>query len=303
MYGRFLWVVLLLCAVGELAAHAAIRSRIPSDADYHAAGERLRQEFHPQDAIASAPDYIDPLLRREVGDQMPLSLVGRPDLSAYRRLWVLSLGGAHPQDAPDHAPEWQEAFGHLHLARYALPEPTMQLNLVDQLEKAVVQLTVRNRTRDCRLRRGRPERGGALGLGTIGAPSRFVCGPGRDQMVAAVVVEDLDLAPRYCVWQPALTGRTLKVRYTNIILHDELVIDAGLYYEHERDETGPPVTLTVRIDGQEQGKLVHKDGQGFRRLVVATKHMIAKTLEIEVHSNRTRNPGFCWSGSVRKAEP
>lgn len=303
MKGRALWIVLLLCASGELAAHATIESRVPSDDDYHAAAQHVREAFQASDAISAAPDYIDPLMRRELGDLIPLSMIGRPDLAAYKRLWVLSVGKARAKDAPARAPQWQRRFGNLRLSRYELGEPTETLNLVSALEDATVTLGTGSTGRRCPWRRGRAERGGALGRGTIGTAARFVCGPGRDGMVAAVVVEDLNLGPRYCIWTPALARRKLSVRFSNVALEDQLVLDAGLYYEHERDERDPPVRLHVRVNGQHRATLVHKDGQGFVRQVVPTVPSPDSDLEFEVNSTRRHRPGFCWSGSIRKASP
>lgn len=298
---RLAFLALPLCALLELGAHAHIRNRVPSPADYEEAGKQVRAAFRPGDAVAAAPDYIDPLVREALGDLIPLSMAGRPDLSAYKRLWVLSVQGATDPELPaDARPDHVEEFGSLTLARYALPEPTMVDNLVERLTRANVEVVTGGQTRRCRRIHGLPEQGGALGRGTVPPADRFVCGAGRDRMVAAVVIEDLDLRPRYCVWQPAMAGQRLRVTFPNVPLAEQLVIDAGLYYEHERNEQHPDVTLTVELDGKPLGQMVHKDGEGFRRLALETRTGTRGTLTFETHSLRHRDPGFCWSASTRQ---
>lgn len=295
---RLIWLAPLACAALELFAHASIRNGVPADADYRAAAERLRAQLRPTDAVSVAPPWIDPIVRQYLGDQMPLAMVGRPDLAAYERLWTISIRGHRAVDAPDQTANLERHFGGVTLRRYALPRPTERYNLVELLQSAAVTVDKDGRSRRCRPYRGLPGPGGALGRGTIPPSERFQCGRDRDAMVAAVVVEDLALQPRYCVWHPALANQPITVRFPQVELSHTLIIDAGLYYEHERDEAHPPVTLQVHINDQAQAPLVHHDGQGFLRHRIHTKPQTA-SLSFTATSQRTHNPGFCWSASIR----
>lgn len=300
---RLLCLLPLLCAGFELLGHTIIRAHVPEAVDYVRAGAELRNRFQAGDVIAAAPPFIDPLLREQVGDLIPLSMAGRHDLSAYRRLWSLSIRGHQPPVVARLQPAWHASYGEVTLARYALPEPTAVLDLVETLPKARVERVTAGGPRSCPYREGVPDAGGRLGAGTVAPSARFHCGAGRDGMVAAVVIEDLELAPRYCVWHPALNGRTLRVRFPDVRLADELVIYAGLYYEHERHGEHPPVTLRVRLDGEELAHWVHRDGAGFQRWTVPTRSGQSGSLEFETDSARRKHPGFCWHASLHRRLP
>ena len=300
---RLLYLLPLLCVVVELGGSALIRARVPSAADYHRAGAKLRAQFQQGDAIASAPDYIDPLIREQVGDLISLRMAGRHDLASYQRLWTWTLAGQVPPEAVGHTTTYRATFGELTLTRYALPEPTERFNLVDQLQRARVERIVDDQARRCLWITHGPAPGGRLGVGTVAPPGHFRCGQGRDNMVAPVVIEDLELTPRYCIWHPARKGQQLRVTFPHVVLSDELVIYAGLYYEHERHGEHPPVTLSVALSGHELGSFRHDDGSGFQRFSVTTPAGKTAELRFEVTSERTKHPGFCWYAGVREVTP
>lgn len=307
---RLLFWVLLVVAAAEVSAHNWIIGHVPEtgmNGNYHQAATLIRRQFDAEDAVSVAPDWIGPMVREQLGDQMTLAMVARPDLSEYRRLWTVTIRGHRANDRPKSTPEFEQTFGNVTVRRYALPAPLMKINLVKELASAQVFDLLGpggRQQRPCRYVRTHPaggRGGGGLGHGTVPPPERFVCRGGRDGMVAAVVTEDLNLQPRYCVWQPAARGRASLVRFTNVVLSDHLVIDAGMYYEHERDGADAPVDLRVRINGEIAGTLHHEDGQGFVRLSIPTEDGTSATVEFEARSQRRRRPGFCWSASTRVA--
>lgn len=297
-----MWLLVPAIATWEVAAHSWIRARVPSDADWARAAAFVRAELAPQDAVTAAPAWADPILRRHLGDRIPLAMAGRSDLARYRRLWTLSIRGHRAPETRGSAPSLQRAFGRVTVVRHDLPDPTVRYDLVQHVFDAQVEHG--KRARPCPLRTGSPGRGGGLGKGVVAPGKRFVCNDrSRRGFVAPVVLEDLALSPRYCVFQPPARRGPTRVTFPSVPLADELVFYAGLYYEDERHRKGAPVNMRVLLDGQERGSLTHRDGDGWVRFAVSTAGPRRAELTLEVDSSHPKKRGFCWAGSVRSHSP
>lgn len=287
----------------ELIAHAAIVARVPPDSDYRAASDFIRSELEPFDVITSAPSFTDPLLRLHLGDRMPLSMAGRSDDAGYDRMWVLSIRGALPPDAPSGDPELTREFGRVRVLRYSLGKRRVLSDLVQALPSAEVTIWQNGAPETCPRRSGGVPRGGALGRPVLmPVPERFECDPRRPWLfVASVVMEDLSNTPRFCVWQHPQGQDPISVRFTDVPLGQELVLYGGVYYEHERMREGGPVQLDVYIDGRRRGGMTHRDGEGFRRVVMQSGTSADQRGEVRIEV-RAQNPdrrSFCWSATTR----
>jgi hypothetical protein len=296
------WLALLAFPLLELSAHALTRARVPSLADYRAAAAFVRKEMGPRDAVAAAPSWSDPIVRHVLGDRIDLAMAGRSDLARYERLWALSIRGAHPAEAAAREPSLRRAFGRVEVLRWDLGPSRLRYDFVEQLPSAEVRFAGPRSEGECALRNGARARGGGLGTGVLPPARRFDCEPGLSgTWVGQVVMEDLDLEPRHCVYQPPAGPNRLTVTYRDVPLGDELQLYAGLYYEHERMRKGGPIKLTVRIDGREAGEIVHRDGDGWKPLTLRTEPGSAE-LTVEVTAPEPRRRHFCWAGSTRAAE-
>lgn len=308
------WLLPLLLAAAwvEAGAHLAIRARVPSDADHAAAADHVRAHMAPDDAVGAAPAYLDPIVRQRLGDRIGLRGAGRSDLAAYGGLWAITLHGALPPDAPaDVAPDQRAEFGPLTVLHWPLPKPNVLFDFTAELSSAKVSMTRHGKQRTCPLRRGQAARGGGLGKGAIAPPTHFACQPPAEKrphgFVGAVVVEDLSLSPRHCVWQHPSGREPLRVRFEDVPLGERLVLYGGLYYEHERMREGAPVDLRVLVDGRPLGRMHHVDGEGWRRVEFATGGGAAGgaggdargEVVFEVTTDNPRRRGFCWSASTR----
>jgi hypothetical protein len=121
--------------------------------------------------------------------------------------------------------------------------------------------------------------------------------------VAPVVIEDLDLKPRYCIWQHPAGREPVRVTFRNAPLGDRIRFYAGLYYEHERYRKGGPVSAVIRVNGERVAEMVHRDGDGYKTLEAATQkpndRRATGDIAIEVTAPQTRKRSFCWAASVR----
>jgi hypothetical protein len=92
----------------------------------------------------------------------------------------------------------------------------------------------------------------------------------------------------------------VRVTFAAAPLAARLVLYGGLYYEHERMREGGPVLLRVLVDGREAGRMLHRDGDGWKRLELETAPGSGE-LTIEVSASREERRGFCWAASARHA--
>lgn len=299
MFWRAAWLLLPLLALVELGAHGWIRSQVPPQADHAAAAARVRDGWRSGDAVTIAPSWADPLLRQHLGDLIPNAMAGRSDLDAFGRLWVLSIRGQGAPGTNAWVPDLHESFGAVTLKRYPLPPPSVTFAFTDHVFEAKASHGRDGHARPCPLRRGRPGRGGGLGKAVVVPARRFECrARDRRRFIAPLVLEDLELQPRHCIYQPVHAGGPTRLRFAKVPLADRLVFYGGLYYEDERMRQGAPVTLRVLIDGVERGRFTHHDGDGWARYELATEPRAAD-VEVQIDARSPRRRGFCWAGSVR----
>jgi hypothetical protein len=289
-----LWIALIALPVTEVALHFRARAAVPARSDWERAAQRVRSELAPKDLIVSAPGWTDPLLRAVLGDRIGPAMAGRSDLAGFERLWSLGIRGARPAEAGARAPALTEVFGAVTVERYDLGPATVRSDLVDRLGSAEVS----SGSRPCPKKRLPPARGGGLGNGVLPPVERFQC-DGAGTWIAEVVLEDLGITPRRCVFQPPGVGAPTRVLLRDVELSEQLVLYGGLYYEHERMRQGAPVVVTVLANDRPLGTLTHHDGDGWEKLALATQPGRVD-LAIEVRSTSRKQRGFCWAASVRE---
>ena len=291
-----LWIALIALPIMEVALHFRARAAVPAQSDWQRAAELVRSELEPKDLIVSAPGWTDPLLRAVLGDRIGPAMAGRSDLAGFERLWSLSIRGALPAEAGSRAPALRKVFGGVTVERYELGPSSVRSDLVDRIASAEVSLG----SRPCPHKRLPLARGGGLGYGVLPPIERFQC-DGAGTWLAEVVLEDLSITPRRCVFQPPGVGSPTRVLLRGVELSDQLVFYGGLYYEHERMRQGEPVVATVLANGTPIGTLTHRDGDGWKKLALKTQPGTVD-LAIEVRSASRKQRGFCWAASVRKEQ-
>jgi len=287
-------LALLAFALCELVAHAVTRARVPAPRDFRPAASFVRGAFQPGDLIVAAPGWADPLVREALGDLIDLKMAGRSDTAGYDRLWVVSIRGARAAETPRSPPEIERGFGRVRVQRYRLGTKSVAFDFVEQLPRAKVSVG----GRDCPWRGLGPSRGGGLGVGALPPPQRFACEGARGTWVGSVVQERLELLPRYCVHAAPSAGGALRIAFEDVPLGERIVAYAGLYYEDERMREGGPVQMRVLVAGREAGTLVHADGEGWKRLQLATGGGTGE-VAFEVSAPDVRRRGFCFAASTR----
>jgi len=300
------WIAcLLIVPLFELAAHALIVARVPAPSEYRAAADFIRARLKPRDLVTAAPTFIDPILRWQLGDRMPLSMAGRSDDAGYDRMWVMSIRDALPADAPRHAPELTQTFGRVRVLRFRLPHADSVLfDFVEHWSEAQASITRGGREQACPLRVGGMPRGGGLGRGVLmPVHKRFECDAraASPLFMADVVLEGLDNEPHHCIWQHAQGDEPVTLSFPAVPLGRELWFYGGLYYEHERMREGAPIDVSIAIDGQERAQFRHLDGEGFRGIQIATQDLgkSPASVSVAVRSSNPQARSFCWTAQTR----
>lgn len=294
-------LALLVLAIVELAAHAVMRSRVPARSDWKEAGAFVRARHRERDLVLAAPSWADPLVRLAVGDTMSFAEAGYDDLARFDRLWVLSIRGRLPELAPDERPAIDRRFGAVRVVRWDLGPSPVRFDFVDHLATAEVALGAGGSARPCVLATTAPM-GGGLGAGAYAPATRFVCDPRAPALwVGETITEDLELRPRRCVHQPPVGERPLRAVFRGVPAGERLVLYAGLYYEDERHLEGGPFTVVVRRDGAEIARVVHHDGEGFRRVEIELEDTrgAPSTYAIETTTRSPKRRSVCWSATIR----
>lgn len=309
-----LWLAFLGVALVELVAHFVVRARVVDEDDWHRAAARVRSDWRSGDLIVASPEWSDPIVRHELGDLIELEDAGRSDIAQYERLWTLSIRGFRPEEAPGGPPELDEQIGPVRVLRWDLTPDAVLYDFTEHVPEARVVLAQDGREMPCRWERGGRPMGGGLGAGPITPPYRHSCDPRRPWLwVGTTVLDDLDLRPRYCIWQHPAQGGVIRATFPSVPLGERLVLYGDLYYEHQRNidpEPGnahAPVHVAVQVEGEEIGRMTHEDGDGWKRLIASTRFDRRGVRErgditVEITSPDPNLRTFCWAATTRGPE-
>ena len=296
----WVWVPIAALAVFELVAHPIIGAAIPSEASWEAAAAFVRARYQPSDRIAAAPGWVDPIVRKQLGDLLSPRMAAPPDDAGIDRLWELSIRGARSRDEP---PQLEEEFDGVHVRMWSLLADELMYDFAEEISGAKVELVGTDRAKTCPWVTARQMPGG-LERGPMTPNERFVCDLRRPWLwVGATVLADLDLRPRRCVWQHPAGPNPVRVTFTEVPLGDRLLIRGGIDYQMERGRDHAPVTLRVWINDRMAAELVHRDGDGWAGLEIDTSALPAEpaTVRFETTADDPKSRLFCWSASsVRK---
>ncbi len=291
------WWLVGAVVLMEVVGHFVIRARVPRDDDWAAASRFLHENYAEGDAFVASPSWADPLMRLHVGDLIAPKAAARADLAPFERLWEVSIRG-HRTELVDRPADLERAFGRVRVRRFDLGPSPVLYDFVDHIREAEVSAG----ERPCRWQRQAPSQGG-LWRGPLWPAERHFCGPQGWLWVGETILEDLHFEPRRCVWQHPAQGVPIRATFRNVPLGERLVIHGGLYYAHEREQTRPPVTARVLVDEVEVGRLVHRDGDGWKRVELdpdpLRRGASRGDVTIEVIADNPDMRSLCWAASTR----
>jgi len=286
----------------ELVLHVAqTRAPVPAS-DWESARSYVAAEARPDDLVAFAPRWVDPVGRQHFGSALAdLEREARPDESRFPRALEVAIRGAHLPELRGWRALAERRFGGVTVTTLENPAPAHVIeDLVGAFgpDRARVTQLQGSVEVPCAFGRGTPQTGG-LGFGPAIPGERFVC-PGGG-FVGVSVVADLDYRPRRCLYAPPQGSGTLRVRFQDVQFGPSLHGHHGLYVEAERGRAGAPVTLSFTASGAPIGSVVHRDGEGWKPFEFETAELAGKRAELvaEVSSSGDRRL-YCFEADTRE---
>lgn len=254
-----------LLAVAGVLALAAVESfaglwgswREPAPSDWQALATALRAEHQPGDLIAVAPAWADPLARQQLGDLMPIAMLGRPDAKRYPHIFEITQRGARSEDSAGLQPDWTRRFGPLSLRHYSQPTQTVAYDFVEHFLDAHVSDRPGGATGSlsasqdpgapCLWQGPPPATCGQAEQGR-GPSGAFYCGAGR------VERRTLEIAyrPRYGLSVDCQPGRTAQLDWDAIPdaawAGSALHVWLGLHDYYARKNARGPADVLIDVD-------------------------------------------------------
>jgi hypothetical protein len=262
------WAFAAVPAAGllELGAHEVQTHDVVADADWQSAKAFVASQVKPDDLVAFAPGWVDPIGRQEFGPEIAtLQREARPDETRFPRAFQVAIRGGRDASLAAWRKTDEQRFGAVTVTTLENPSPVHVLDDLVSLvgpQRMQVSRVDGDHATDCPFAHAGTQSGG-LGSGPAIPGDRFAC-PGGG-FVGASVAADLDYHPHRCIYAPPPGGNgAVRIRFVGVTLGQVLHGHHGLYVEAERNRSGAPVTLTFRVGDTVVGSVEHRDGDGWK---------------------------------------
>jgi len=296
---KYLVFVVPAVAVCELLLHMHQVASVVPDDDWARAKAEVEKKAKPEDLVAFAPQWVDPIGREKFGDHIAtFEREAYTDVTRFPRAIEVGIRGEHLADLAGWREVDHEKVGAITITTFENPAP---VTLRDDLLRHVGQpdMHVELGERECQFGRFGVQTGG-LGFGPAVPSMRYQCGGGAFAGIS--ILPDLDYRPRRCIYAPAQgQGNPLRLRVDDFAFGKVLHGHHGLYAEAERDKKGAPVEIEFRSGETSFGKLVHRDGEGWKGFELDTSELAGKSAELDVEitsSSRDRRM-YCFDADAR----
>lgn len=301
---RWAFAAVPLIGIAELAGHAYFSRRAPRFDDWGAVREPVEALKQPGDLVVVAPAWADPLARHALGDAlMPIREAARPDESRYATAIEISILGERDPTLAGWQEIAREQRGQFSIRKLQNPAPAaVVFDFVDNLRPPTVSVRGTEPEVSCTWNpRARVVAGGLGGHPTF-PPQRFECPGGMFFNVGVTVIADEEFRPRRCIWSHPFQRGEIVTRFRGVPLGRVIRGHAGMYWMTERELTGAPVTLAVRVNGEEMGTATHRDGEGWAAFEIPLgAHAGAQAADVEfaVSSPDHTHRHYCFEADTR----
>jgi hypothetical protein len=294
------WAFAAVPAAGllELGAHVVQTHAVPSASDWKAAREYVAAEAKPEDLVAFAPKWVDPIGRETFGDSIAtVDREARADESRFPRALEVSVRGGHVEGLAGWTRGDEKRFGGVTVTTWVNPSPAHVLyDLVSNVNP--MNLRVSRGDQECGYVHGGAQSGN-LGFGPAVPGDRFNCNSGG--FVGVSVVADLDYVPHRCIYAPPASGAPLRMRFLNVTFGRTLHGHHAIYVEAERMRRGAPVTIAFKVGDASIGSVLHTDGDGWKPFEFDTSDLAGKQAElvVEVSAPNPDRRMYCFEADTR----
>ena len=298
------WAFAVVPTVGlfELGALGVQTAQVPPERDWQAAKAFVAAQSKPEDLVAFAPRWADPIGRKELGDSLAtVAREARADETRFPRAFEVAIRGKHLPAFSDWRRASVQQFGAVTVTIWENPTPAHVLDdLVSDVtpERLRVSRVEGNVEADCPLGHGGTQTGG-LGAGTPVPDLRFIC-PGGG-FVDASILEDASYYPRRCIDARPLGGRgILRLRFSDVRFGHTLHGHHSLYVEAEHSMRAP-VNIAFSVVGAVIGRAVHRDMESWKPFEFDTSDRAGTTgeLTVEIQSDTGDRRMYCFEADTR----
>lgn len=296
------WAFTLVPAAGmfELGAHIVQTHSVVLERDWRAAREYVMAHAAPEDLIAFAPRWADPIGRETFGPGLAtIEREARPDETRFPRAFEVGIRGEHVLSLTGWHQLGVERFGAVSVTLLENPSPAHVLDdLVSMVSPDHLRVSrVEGAREDECLFSHSSAQSGQLGFGTAIPADRFVCSGGG--FVGASVVEDTEYYPRRCIYAPP-AGRTLRLRFADVRIGHVLHGHHALYVEAEHAMKAP-VTITFTINGTAIGSAVHRDLEGWKPFELDTSAFAGTRADVvaDIDCPTSERRMYCFEADTR----
>ena len=302
--GRALLLAVPLVGLLELGLHLYFARRPPAFEDWAQVRDPVTAFADASVPVIVAPSWAEPLARQVLGDErMPIAHVARPDVTRFEAALELSILGERAPELAGWTEEAREVHGKFLLRK--LRNPSFRRVITDFVERArppfATVFTTAPREA-CRWTDRAKTISGYLGGNPTFPRERFECPAGPFFNVGATVIADQDFRARRCLWSHPPKEGEIVTRFDDVALGDRIEGHGGLSWMIERERRGAPIVLRVRVDGEEVGKVEHRDGQGWAPFEIplgAHAREEHAAVEIGVSSPNHQHRHFCFEATSR----
>lgn len=305
--GRATRVVLagfLVLALAELGGHLYFSKRAPGFSDWSILAGPVAEERKDGELVVVAPGFAEPVARQALGDAVfPLRDVARPDVSRYRVALEISSLGERAPELSGFREISRRDVGPFVIRRLENPNPAaVVFDFVDGFGPDRVDVRFTDPETKCVYTTNAPLIAGGLGGHPTFPPARFQCPGGPFFNVSPTVIADEGFRPRRCLWSHPPAKGEIVTRFSGVPLGSVIRGHGGMYWIIEREKRGAPITLAVRVDGEEIGRYEHRDGDGWSGFEMPLgKHAgkASSTVEFGVSTPNYAHRHYCFEADTR----
>src|SRR5262245_15359594 len=201
---RYLWLVVPLLGIAELALHLFFSRRAPRVEEWRELSVPVRRLKRPADLLVVAPEWAEPIARHALGDgPFPLDQIARADASSFARAVEVSALGARAEETRAWRVAAEEQKGRFTLRILENPAPvTPKFRFIEHVKPPELRVAIVDGERELPCvwnERAQVSAGGLHGHATF-PRERFQCPGGEASFVGVTVIDDQRYLPRRCIW-------------------------------------------------------------------------------------------------------
>lgn len=294
------WWFLAVPAVGivELILQLVQTHSVVPRKDWEAARAYVAANAKPEDLIAFAPRWADPIGREIFGPGLAtLEREARADDTSFPRAFEVSIRGGDLDEFAGWTRAGEASFGRVEVVTLANPSVAHVIDdLVSLAEPGHLQ--VFRGSNACAFTHASPQ-SGSIGSGPGIPADRFEC-PGGG-MVASIILSDLSYLPRRCIYAPPPGREPIRLEFSPVRFGRSLHGHHGLDAQAERERHGAPISLSFRTAQGSIGSVTHSDGDGWKGFEFDTSDLAGQSgrLVVEIGAPNGDQRWYCFQADTR----